>query len=213
VHRFRYILIFFCLVSFLAVISNLPILAAAEHGKVEHSSSTAVHEAADEEEHGGGAIKDLIARIINFILMVIILAYGIKKGGFVQSLKERMIRIRERMEGLKKEKEEREAQFRDIESKLREFEKEKEKILEEFRKEGEQEKERIIREAQEKAKRIVESARISVSQEMEAAKQQLRAEIMDLAAKEAEKILSKVITEKDQENLIDEFIQKVEKLH
>lgn len=211
--RFRYILIFMCLVSFLTVISNLPILAAAEHGKAEHSSSTAVHEAAGEGEHGGGAIKDLIARVINFILMVIILAYGIKKGGVVQSLKERMIKIKEQMERLKKEREEREAQFREIESKLIEFEKEKEKILEEFRKEGEQEKERIIREAQEKAKRIVESARITISQEMEAAKQQLRAEIMDLAAKEAEKILSKVITEKDQENLIDEFIQKVERLH
>jgi F0F1-type ATP synthase membrane subunit b/b' len=41
----------------------------------------------------------------------------------------------------------------------------------------------------------------------------LRQEVADLAARRAEEIISKGLTDKDQDNLVNEFIEMVERLH
>jgi F-type H+-transporting ATPase subunit b len=165
------------------------------------------------EEGKKGALIDLLYRIINFTAMVIILVWAIKKSGLSRSLSGRIDEIKQLLEKLSSEQREWEKNFAEIESRLKEFESEKEKILEQFRQEGIEERERIIQEAKEKAKRIIEQAEKSVEHELESAKEKLRKELVELAAQRAQEIISKVITEKDQENLVNEFIQKVERIH
>jgi F0F1-type ATP synthase membrane subunit b/b' len=41
----------------------------------------------------------------------------------------------------------------------------------------------------------------------------LRQEVVDLAAQKAEEIISKGLTDKDQDNLVNEFIERVGRLH
>ncbi len=192
-----------CLVLGTLVLVWVPsgLLWAAEHG-----GEAASHE-------GGGAVRDLVARIINFALMVIILFVVIRKGSLKDFFVSRREQIRQKLDELRKGKSEAEARVRELEQKLKEFEREKERILEQFKAEGIAEKERIIKEAKERAEQILQQAEFTIQREMDAARARLREEVAELATKKAAEIIAKNITDKDQENLVSEFIERVEKLH
>ncbi len=187
--------------TFVVVWVPMGLLWAAEHG-----GEAAAHE-------GGGALKDLIARFINFALMVIILFVVIRKSSMKDFFSSRREGIKKKLEELRKGKEEAESKVKELEEKLRAFEQEKKQILEQFKAEGLAEKERIIREAKERAEQILQQAEFTIQREMEAAGARLREEVAELATKKAEQIISKHITDKDQEYLVNEFIERVEKLH
>lgn len=207
------------LVVFFATFSLLSGLAGAAksaqetgHEAVYESS----HESAQETGHGrdrSGDLRDLLYRFINFALLVIILFLAIRKSGIKDSLSARIEEIRQRLDDLKKEKEEAETRYKDIEKRLRDFEKKKKDIVEEFKKEGLAEKEKIIAAAKEKAKQIIEQAGLTVQQEMQSVKDRLRKDVVDLAVQRAEEIISKEITEEDQDRLVNEFIERVGKIH
>lgn len=207
------------LVVFFATFSLLSCLAGAAksaqetgHEAVYESS----HESAHESGHGrdrSGDLRDLLYRFINFALLVIILFLAIRKSGIKDSLSARIEEIRQRLDDLKKEKEEAETRYKDIEKRLRDFEEKKKDIVEEFKKEGLAEKEKIIAAAKEKAKQIIEQAGLTVQQEMQSVKDRLRKDVVDLAVQRAEEIISKEITEEDQDRLVNEFIERVGKIH
>ncbi|MFH1350426.1 MAG: ATP synthase F0 subunit B [Pseudomonadota bacterium] len=214
--------IFFVIFSFVgfafAVTGGAPF--AAEHGSsgesVQESKQEASTESGQGEGHGGDRsadLLDLLYRFINFTLLVIILVVVIKKSGLKDSLMGRIEEIRQKLENLKKEKEASQIGYQEIEEKLRKFEAEKEEIIEQFKKEGLAEKERIIAEAKERANQIVAQAELNIQQEIEVAKKRLKREVGELAAQRAQDIISKEITEKDQERLVDEFIERVGKIH
>lgn len=186
-----------------AVVVWIPtgILWAAEHG-----GEAASHE-------GGGAIKDLIARAINFGLMVIILFVVIRKSSMKEFFSSRRESIRKKLDELREGKEAAEKRVKELERKLAAFKEERARILEQFRAEGAAEKERIIKEAKQRAEQILQQAEFAIQREIEAARSRLREEVADLATKKAEEIISKQITDKDQEHLVSEFIERVEKLH
>ena len=167
------------------------------------------HEGSDRS----GDLLDLLYRSINFALLVIILFWAIKKGGIKDFLSARTEEIRQKLEDLKKGKEDAENRYRDIEKRLREFEEKKKDIIEEFKSEGIAEKEKIIAEAKERVKQIIEQAELTIQQEMQSARDRLKQEVVNLAAQKAKEIISKEITERDQDNLVNEFIERVERIH
>jgi len=177
------------------------LLWAAEHG-----AETASHE-------GSGELKDLIARIINFVIMVVILFVVIRKSSVKDFFSSRREEIRRKLDELRRGKEEAERKVKELEQKLRAFEQEKRQILEQFRAEGLAEKERIIKEAKERAEQILQQAEFTIQRETDAAMARLRDEVVELATKKAEEIISKNITDRDQERLVSEFIERVGKLH
>ena len=179
-----------------------------------------VHASTTEGAHGGEHAKDrsadlldLLYRFINFALLIIILFVAIKKSGLKDSLAGRIDEIKQRLEDLRKEKEEAEGRYQDVEKKLKDFETKRKEIIEQFKNEGEAEKERIIAEANERAKQIVRQAELTIQQEMQSAKERLRREVMELAAGKAQEIIAKEMTDEDQDRLVSEFIEKVEKIH
>ncbi len=172
----------------------------------EHGAEGAAHQ-------GGGEFKDLISRFINFALMVIILFIVIRKSSMKDFFSSRREEIKRKLEELRKGKSEAEAKVKELEQKLNKFEQEKKKILEEFKAEGLAEKERIIKEAKERADQILQQAEFTIQREMEAARTRLREEVAELATKKAEEIIKNQITDKDQEHLVKEFIERVERLH
>ena len=97
--------------------------------------------------------------------------------------------------------------------KLKHFQEKRSEIIEQFRKEGLAEKEKIIAEANERVKQIMEQAELTIQSEMESARNRLRRDVIDLAAQRAREILSNEITDEDQDQLVDEFIERVGKIH
>ena len=158
-------------------------------------------------------LKDLLYRFMNFALLVIILVWAIKKANVKALFAARTEEIKEKLEQLKKDKEESESKYREIERKLREFEAQRLEIIEDFKKEGLAEKERIIAEAKTKASQILEQSERTIAQELQAAKDRLKQEVVDLAAQKAGEIISNNITEQDQDNLVDDFIERVGDVH
>ncbi len=162
---------------------------------------------------GDGALLDLLARFINFALLVIILAVVLKKSNALGFFPNRVDDIKRRMEELRREKEEAEARYLAVQKKLVDFESEKEAILDEARRDGEAEKETILAEAENRVKQMLAQVESSLQQEVEDAKARLRYEVADLAADKAREIIARELNEDDQDRLVQDFIENVRKVH
>jgi F-type H+-transporting ATPase subunit b len=160
-----------------------------------------------------GDLLDLLYRFINFALLVIILFIVVKKARIGDFFRSRSAEIQKKLDEFRKGKEEAEKKFQEIERRLEEFEENKQQMLKQFQEEGLEEKQKIIAEARKRAGQIIEQAELSIQQEIKAAGDRLRQEIVSLAAQRAKDIIAKQITEGDQDRLVDEFIEKVRKVH
>jgi len=205
---------------YLAVlVSTLFLLGGAELALADTHGEAAQHEEAAEghgEGHGGedsGALMDLLARFINFALLVIILAVVLKKSNAFGFFGDRVEEIKKRMARLQREKEEAEAKYHEVESKLKDFEDEKKAILESARQDGEAEKEKILEEAQKRVSQMMEQVELTIQQEVQDAKDRLKHEVADLAAEKAQEMISRELKEEDQDRLVSEFIERVGKVH
>jgi len=160
-----------------------------------------------------GDLLDLLYRFINFALLVIILFWALKKAGIKDYFSARTQEIKQRLDELKKGKDEAETRFKEMEKRLGEFEEKKKDIIQQLRAEGLAEKEKVIAEAKARVKQIIEQAELTIQQEIQAASDRLKQEVADLATKKAEEIIAKEMTDTDQDRLVDEFIEKVGKIH
>ena len=161
----------------------------------------------------GKMLVNLLYRGINFTLLVIILVVVLKKVGIKDFFESRREEIRTKMDDLKNEKGAAEARLKDLEKKLKELEVKRDEIIAEFRKEGAAEKERIIAEAEERSAQMLAQADLAIEREIDSAKEMLKQEIVNAAALKAEEIISREIKEKDQDAMVNEFIERVEKLN
>ncbi len=167
--------------------------------------------------HGGGDrtgdLLDLLYRFINFALLVIILFVVLRKVGIKKLFAARGEEIARRLDELRKAKDEAERKYEDLERRVREFESSRQSIIDQFHAEGQAEKDRLIGEARERAKQILEQADLTIQREMESAKDALKKELVVLATRKAEEILEKEMTDQDQDRLVDEFIERLGKVH
>jgi len=167
---------------------------------------------------GGGAdrsgdLLDLLYRFINFALLVIILFIVLRKVPLKEFFSSRIEGIKKELEDLKKQREAAQRKAQELESKLKAFEGERKEILAQYRADGLSEKERILAEARDRAKQILEQAEMSIQYEMQSAKEKLKQDVVALAAQRAEEIIAREMTDKDQDRLVDEFIEKLGKTH
>ncbi|MBW2028368.1 MAG: F0F1 ATP synthase subunit B [Deltaproteobacteria bacterium] len=186
------------------------------HGEATETVSAGGTGGAGETGHGAdrtGDLLDLLYRFINFALLVVILGWALKKADIKGLLSKRTEEIRETLEGLKRDKEEAERKCKEVEARLREFERERERIIQDYQREGHAERDRIIEEARRKVQKIMEQAEFTIRQEIQSARDRLREDVVDLAAQQAQEIISKRITEEDQVHLVNDFIERVGKIH
>jgi F-type H+-transporting ATPase subunit b len=181
-----------------------------------HSTGNEITGSAETEGHStdrSADLRDLLYRFINFALLVIILAVVIKKTSIKDFFKTRSEEIRRKLEDLQKEKEEAEIKYQEMERQLKDFESKKQEIIDQFKTEGLAEKEKIIAEAEARVEQILEQSEITINQEIQTARDRLKKEVVDIAAQKAQEIISNKINEKDQDQLVDEFIERVGKVH
>ncbi len=167
-------------------------------------------------EAGGedsGALIDLGKRFLNFALLVLILGWVVKKSGIKGFFTNRTEEISQKLEDLQREKEEAEIRYRETETRLGDFEKSRQDIIEQYKAEGVAEKEKIIAEAQERVQTIIAQAELTIQQEITSAKDRLKQEVVNLAAQKAQEIISNELTDKDQDHLVNDFIERVGKIH
>lgn len=160
-----------------------------------------------------GDLLDLLYRFINFALLVIILVVVLKKANIKGLLAARGEELKRKMDDLQARKEEADRKYRELERRVREFEESRQGIIDQFRAEGLAEKNRLISEAEQRVKQILLQAESAIQREMETAKSRLKQDMIAAATQNAEKILSKEITDNDQERLVNDFIERLGKTH
>lgn len=204
--------IFFVIFSFLLYCPAMG--EESSHSSVDES----VHTANSEVSHEGGHSEDrsadlidLLYRFICFSAMVIILFIVIRKTKVTDFFSARSEEIRNKLEDLKKEKEEAENKYQEMEKKLEEFERKRNEIIDQYKKEGLAEKEKIIADAKVRVKQIIDQSELTIQQEIQAARDSLKLDIVELAAQEARQIISREMDEGDQNQLINDFLERMGK--
>lgn len=187
--------------------------AEAGHGGEAALGEADQGEAAHGGGHGDGKIKDLIYRVINFTLLVIILVVVIRKTAIKDFFSARRKEIEQKFDDLERQKKLAEEKYQELDRALKEFEEKKKEIIREFEKDGAAEKEKIIAQAKERADQLLAQADLTIEREIQAARDRLRREFVDAAAQKAEDIISKQIEDSDQDRLVRDFIERVEKLN
>jgi F-type H+-transporting ATPase subunit b len=211
----RYLLSAAFLISIFFLVCSPAISQEATHST---DTATAVHgEAAGEGEEGGHEVdrsadlRDLLYRFIAFTFLVVILVIVARKARLMDFLSVRSDEIRKKLEDLKREKEAAEKKYRDMEGSLRDFESKKIEILEEYRREGAAERDRIIEEARLRVQQIIAHSEAAMEQEIRSIRNQLKRDIAEAAIGQAKEIILKEIKEKDNNDLINEFVERVRK--
>jgi F-type H+-transporting ATPase subunit b len=158
--------------------------------------------------HGTGWKATDTYRIMNFVVLAAVLIYLLRKP-ISQALAARIRGIKDQLASLEAQKAEAEKQFAQYSEKLSFLEKESEKIIAEYIKQGNEAKARILKEAEAAAEKLRVQARRSIEHELERAKLSLQKDILEKSLAKAEEMIRTHISAKDQEQLVDDYLEKV----
>lgn len=148
------------------------------------------------------------ARVLNFAVLAVLLFVLLRKP-LPKLLNARIEGIKEQLAELEAKKAEAEQKLAGYNEKLSALEEEADKIVQEYVKQGNEAKARILEEAKASAKKLQQQASRTIENEFERAKSKLQAEVLEKSLKKAEEIIASRITESDQSQLIDEYLEKV----
>ncbi|MDH3798352.1 MAG: F0F1 ATP synthase subunit B [Desulfobacterales bacterium] len=161
---------------------------------------------------GEGGTKGWVAtdtwRVMNFVVLLVALIFVLRKP-ISQALSSRIKNIREQLESLEAHKAEAEKQLAQYNEKLSQLESEAEKIVEDYIKQGNEAKAKILKEAEATAEKLQVQARRNIEHEFGKARQELQRQVVEKSLVKAEETLKKAITAQDQDNLVDEYLDKV----
>lgn len=180
-------------------------------GLILVATTAALAAGGDYHHDAGTLLKDFLYRILNFGILVAILAFFITRP-LKKALAERRETLSRDLENAQKARDAAEAKFAEYDRKLKDATAEIEQLQADIRREGELEREKILANAQEMAAKIAKDAEGLAAQEVAKARRQLRQEAAALAISLAREMLKKNFTEEDQTRLVDEYMQKMQKV-
>ena len=160
-----------------------------------------------ETESKGWAATDTY-KVMNFAVLAIGLFLLLKKP-VSQALNSRIEGIKDQLGELEEKKKAAEQQLAEYNKKFSNLEQEAEKLIEDYIRQGQEAKARIIEEAKQAAEKLEEQARRNIEHEFKRAKLELQQEVLEKALQKSEEIIISKITAKDQEKLVDEYLDKV----
>ncbi len=149
--------------------------------------------------------KDMLFRVINFIILLAILLKFVAKpiGDFLSSRREEILSS---LEEAKRSKEAAEARYAELTRRLANRDEEFAEIRRNAEENAARLKARIVAEAEEKAKRIEEKAKASIEQELKKAREILKVEAAELAVKLSKEKLLREIQPEDHQRFVDDYI-------
>ncbi len=161
-----------------------------------------------EESGTKGWVATDTYRVMNFAVLAIGLFLILRKPAS-QALNARIKGIKDQLSQLEAKKKDAEKELAQYNERLSLLEQEAEKIVEEYLKQGNEAKARILEEARQAAEKLEEQARRNILHEFEQVKFKLQKEILENAIVKAEELITRNITDEDQDNLVDEYLKKV----
>ncbi|MBW1821996.1 MAG: ATP synthase F0 subunit B [Deltaproteobacteria bacterium] len=147
-------------------------------------------------------------KVMNFSVLAIGLFILLRKP-ISQALNARIKGIREQLSELEEKKETAEKKLAEYNEKFLKLDREAEQIVAEYIKQGNEAKARILKEAESAAVKLEEQAKKNIENEFKKAKSKLHEEILEQALVKAEEIIKSKIDTKDQDRLVDEYLEKV----
>jgi F-type H+-transporting ATPase subunit b len=165
-------------------------------------------EGGHEEAAPKGWVKEDTFRVMNFTVLAVALFFVLRKP-LSQALNDRIKGIKDELETLENKKKEAENQLAGYNEKLAQLEGEADKLIQEYTRQGEEAKARIIQEAENSAVKLEEQAKRHIEHEFGQAKNQLQAEVLQVALAKAEEIIKAKISSEDQDRLVDDYLEKV----
>jgi F-type H+-transporting ATPase subunit b len=167
--------------------------------------------------NGSAQLKDFGWRVLNFSLVVAILAWALKKADVKGLLAARRESVEKALREAAETRDAAERKYAEYCEKLEKASKEIDDIHDAIKQEAEMEKGRILAEAKAAAERIKEQSASVAQQEIQKARMVLREEAAELAVQLAARTLKDRVAKNDQDRFINEFIDgyltKVEKSH
>ncbi|MGB5984555.1 MAG: F0F1 ATP synthase subunit B [Desulfobacterales bacterium] len=157
---------------------------------------------------GGGNWRptyDLIMRWVNFIILAALLVKFVRVP-LVNFVKGRQAEISAEIKDLEEQRQAAEAAIKDAEEQLAASSSRLETIKERIVSEGQARKAEIIADAQKDGEMMLAAARLKVDGQIQRAKDQLRAEMVDLAVEQALQRLPGLITEEDNRRILETYM-------
>ena len=147
-------------------------------------------------------------RVMNFTVLAAALFFLLRKP-LARGLNARTAGIRDQLSDLEARKKEAEAQLAAYNEKLAQLDQEAEQLVAEYVRQGNETRERILKEAEKAAEKLEIQALRNIEHEFKTAKAKLKEDILEKALVKAEEIIQERITAKDQDRLVDEYLEKV----
>jgi F-type H+-transporting ATPase subunit b len=158
---------------------------------------------------GEGGASDLVWRVINVALLLVVLAVFARKP--IQAFfAARRDQIANDVESAARQRKEAEERYARLQRQIAALDTELEGIRTTARQRAAAEREQMLADARAAAERIRREARLAVDQELRRARHELRREAADLSVELAGDLLARQVSDADRDRLIDELITRVE---
>ena len=158
----------------------------------------------------GEILKGYIWPIINFLILVYVLVFFIKKMDLKGFFKKRTELIEQSLREAREAKELAQKALAEVEERLKTKDSEIEQIIASARQSGEKEKARLVEEGDKLKARILEQAKTNIDYEVKRAKEAIKEEAVEIAMELAEKKLKEKLSKDEQLKLLEESLAKIE---
>ncbi len=148
--------------------------------------------------------------VINFLILVAILVYAMKKGDIQGFFRKRTELIEQSIKEAREAKELAQKALAEVENRLKSIDKEVEEIIASAKLSGEKEKGRLVEEGDKLKEKILEQAKTNIDFEVKMAKATIKKEAVEIAMQLAEKKLREKLTKEEQLKLLEESVAKIE---
>ena len=160
------------------------------------------------EQGSKGWVATDTFKVMNFAVLAIGLFLLLRKP-VSKALSDRIQGIKDQLSELEARKKEAEEELARYNEKFQQLDKEAEKLIAQYIQQGEDAKARIIKEAEIAAQKLEEQAQRNIEHEFKKTREKLQEEVLEKALTKAEEIIKTRISDKDQERLVDEYLDKV----
>jgi len=171
---------------------------------------TAVAFAGEGGEEQQSLVKAYLWPVVNFLILVVLLVYMMKKMDVKAYFKKRTELIEQSLKEAREAKELAQKALAEVEERLKMKDKEIAEIIASAGLSGEKEKARLIEEGDKLQEKILAQARTNIDYEVKKAKESIKEEAVGLAMELAEKKLRDKMKKEEQLKLLEESVAKIE---
>lgn len=175
-----------------------------------HLSLAAFASGGGEGEAEGSLFKAYMWPVINFLLLVALMTFMMKKMDIKGYFKKRTELIEQSLKEAREAKELAQKALAEVEERLKLKDKEIEEIVSSAKDSGEKEKVRLTEEGVKLSEKILQQAKVNIEYEVKRAKEEIKGEAVEIAMQLAEKKLKEKLTKEEQLKLLEESLAKIE---